>query len=266
MEDILPQAFTYDLCLNPWLQLMIRLVSQRFQKMFWDSGHQDKQVGQEQHEETQMSASDNGQITSVHPLNRYNIRVDYPPLNFNTGIPINGAGALDFANGIKVNLHLITGDIIDLANTDSIVNFVYDEDIYGRMGIMQAAGDAVKQEYNKNRLQEDLPHVRYGVIKTTAGNLSYRAIFHIHVFEQPAKFENAIYKALQLADRSGMRSIAFPALANPKYVDSYLEIFYEFEKRARPRCLHMIDIVANNQKEYEHHDIEMGKRGEDLFR
>ena len=217
-------------------------------------------------EETQLSAGGNRHSTGVHPLNRYNdlfVQVDKSAPIF--GGMAYGNAQMNFATGIKVNLHLIKADIADLTNTDSIVNFVYEGDIYGRMGIMQAAGDAVKQENDKNRLQEDLPHVRYGVVKTTAGNLPYKAIFHIQVFEQKAKFENGIYKALQLADKSGMRSIAFPALAIREHVNSYLEIFYEFEKRARPSCLHMIDIVANNQKDYDYHDTEMGKQGESLF-
>ena len=231
-------------------------------------------------EDAELAASTIRHSTGVHPLNELDRHNDGSVNNHTSSFEFDaledcegepqglglGRGTLDFAIGIKVNLHLIKGDIADLTNTDSIVNFVYEGDIYGRMGIMQAAGDAVKQEYDKYHLQEDLPHVRYGVVKTTAGNLPYKAIFHIHVFEQSAKFENAIYKALQLADRSGMRSIAFPALATQKHVNSYLEIFYEFEKRARPRCLHMIDIVANNQKDYEHHDTEMGKQGENLFR
>ena len=232
-------------------------------------------------EGAELAASTTGHSTIVHPLkelDRHNDgKVDNCNPCFEFGILEDsvegkpqgmglGRGTLDFATGIKVNLHLIKGDIIDLTNTDSIVNFVYDEDIYGRMGIMQAAGDAVKEEYNKQRLQEDLPHVHYGVVKTTAGNLPYFAIFHIQVFEQLAKFENTIYKALQLADRSGMRSIAFPALASREHVNSYLKIFYEFEKRALPTCLHMIDIVANNQTDYDYHDMEIGKCGENLFK
>ena len=172
--------------------------------------------------------------------------------------------AVPNARGNKVQLNLTRGDITKLRNTDSIANFVYEAEIYGRMGIMQAAGDAVKQEYDKHRLQNDLPHVRYGAVMTTAGNLPYKAIYHVQVFEQSAKFENAIYKALQLADRSGMRSIAFPALATQKHVNSYLEIFYEFEKRANPSCLQILDIVTDNRKDYDYHDTEMGKRGEDL--
>ena len=166
--------------------------------------------------------------------------------------------------GEKVRLSLTKGNLIDLKNTDSIVQFVYkDSSIDGRMGIMQAAGDAVRQEYDAKHRQ-DLPYVRYGVVMTTAGNLPYKAIFHVDVFEEPPKFENAINKALQLADKSGMRSIAFPALASPKHVDSYLQIFYEFERQANPSCLHMIDIVASDQKDYDYHDTELGKTGEYL--
>ena len=139
------------------------------------------------------------------------------------------------------------------------------------MGIIQAAGDAVKQEYetnllhNVNHVQRD-HHMRYGVVLTTAGNLPYKAIFHVKVFEQSAKFENAIYKALQLADRKGMRSIAFPALGSKTLADSCLQVLYEFEAQADPSCLHLIDIVACNQQDHDYYENEMSKRGEDLDR
>ena len=266
MENMLPQALTYDLCLNPLLRLVTKIIFLWSKTKLLDLKCSDEEYSKEKMGDKVTSGGNIVERTKS-VLTRFlcDHDVDNPIRSDNTSIKSKDPGfvylaqdiafrlrntgdGLDSAYGNNLHLILIKGDIFHLRNTDSIVNFVYDEDIYGKMGIMQAAGDAVKEEYNRTRLQKDHSHVRDGVVKTTAGNLPYKAIFHVRVFEQSAKFKHAIYRMFQLADRLGIRSIAFPALASRKHVDNYLEILYEFEKRARPTCLHMIDIVANNQK------------------
>ena len=67
----------------------------------------------------------------------------------------------------------------------ALINFVYENDIYGKDGIIEAAGDSVKQEYDEKRLQEE--YVSQGVIETTSGKLLIPAIFHVMV--SPTKRE-----------------------------------------------------------------------------
>ena len=174
---------------------------------------------------------------------------------------------LSEAYGTDVALKLYKGDITALENTASIVNFVFSDDVYGRMGVLEAAGNRVKHEYKTKRLQPNIPYVAYGVVKTNAGTLPYKAIFHVEVFDELPMFKSAIHRVLRLADQEGMRSIAFPALdcsRYKKYVDGYLQIFYEFENRIQPCCLHMIDIVCNTETDYDYHSEKMKIMGEKL--
>ena len=172
------------------------------------------------------------------------------------------------AYGSDVRLNLRKGNITTLDNTDSIVNFVYDNDVYGRMGILEAAGDVVIHEYDTKRHQPDIPYVAYGVVMTDPGGLSrYKAIFNVKVFAEMAKFKSAIHRTLRLAEIKGMRSIAFPALdcsMYKTYADAYLEMFYEYENRVRPRCLHMIDIISLQDRDHDYHGEKMKMMGEKL--
>ena len=124
--------------------------------------------------------------------------------------------------------------------TDAIINFVYEDDINGKDGILEAAGESVKEEYDVNRQKKDRV-VRCGVVETGAGNLKpSQGIFHVTVFQHAAKFKTALHTALRVADRHGMRSVAVPALPSDSptekaLIDSYLEVFYEFEEQENPR-------------------------------
>ena len=150
--------------------------------------------------------------------------------------------------------------------TEGVINFVYKENIYNNDGILEAAGDAVKQEYEVLKNERD---VKKGVVITSAGNLPSKAIFHVTVFPHPAKFKTALHTALRLADRQGLRSIAVPALPNDSsaqkaLIDQHLEVLYEFEEQANPLCLHSIVIVNNTEETYKYHDKQLTLRGEVL--
>ena len=173
--------------------------------------------------------------------------------------------SLHYAYGFKVALNLQKSDITNLQKADAIVNFVYEDNIHGTMGILDKAGDKIKQQYETRRFRYQCLPVRSEVTMTAAGNLPYKAIFHVEVCQNSAKFRNAIDKVLRLADKEGMRSIAFPALQDATYVDSYFDVFYEYEMRTRPICVHMIDIICENDTDYEYHENELTKRGESLF-
>ena len=152
--------------------------------------------------------------------------------------------------------------------TEAIINFVYEDNIYGNDGIIEAAGDAVKQEYEVNRLKDE-HNVKKGVVVTGAGNLHSQSIFHVTIFPNPAKFKNALHIALRLADRRGLRSIAVPAMPNDSpaqkaLIDQYFEVLYEFEEQANPMCLHSIVIVTKTDKIDKYHDEQMTVRGETL--
>ena len=153
--------------------------------------------------------------------------------------------------------------------TNAIINFVYEDDIYGKDGILETAGEFVKEEYDVNRQKKDRV-VRCGVVETGAGNLKpSQGIFHVTVFQHAAKFKTALHTALRVADRRGMRSVAVPALPSDSpsekaSVDAYLEVFYEFEEQENPMCLHSIVIVNREESDYEYHHKQLTLRGETL--
>ena len=168
------------------------------------------------------------------------------------------------AYGQKVRLHAKYGNVMTLANTDSIATFIHRDDVYDRHGIIEAAGEQVKQEYHKER---DADHVQQPLF-TTAGNLPYESIFHVHVDTELPKFSDNIHKALKCAESRKMRSIAFPALEctpeNQPYIERLLQALYDFEKEADPACLHLIDIICVNKEEEKYYDEQMLGRGERL--
>ncbi len=89
---------------------------------------------------------------------------------------------IGYAYGGKVTLNLQKGDITSLQKTEAIVNFVYEDNINGTMGILDKAGDEIKQQYETRRFQDQ----RCDVTMTAAGNLPYKAIFHVEVFQNSA--------------------------------------------------------------------------------
>ena len=167
--------------------------------------------------------------------------------------------------GKHVRLHIKSGSIAQLQDTDSIVNYVYTDDIYGRCGIVEAAGDEVKKEYDAKRLQ--MVNSQGAMVWTTkAGSLPYKAIFHVEVPKELPKFRNNVHAALKLADRQCIKSIAFPAMKctpeNKQYIDRYLQVFYEFEERVNPVCLHMIDIISTSKEDRDYHEAKTTELGE----
>ena len=50
----------------------------------------------------------------------------------------------------------------------AIINFVYKDDIYGRMEIVERAGHEVMKEYDAKRLPADRPYFGYGMTKTAS--------------------------------------------------------------------------------------------------
>ena len=94
--------------------------------------------------------------------------------------------------------------------TQALINFVYKDDIYGKDGIIEEAGDAVKQEYDEKRLQHE--HVSRGVIETSCGKLLVQAIFHVMVSPLPGKFENTMRTTLRLAYSKGLRDVVASAV------------------------------------------------------
>ena len=170
--------------------------------------------------------------------------------------------------GKRVRLEIKAGNITEPHNdTDSIVNFVYADNIYGRCGIVEAAGDEVKKEYDAKRCGES--DMQGAMVWTTkAGSLPYKAIFHVEVPNELPKFDVNVHAALKLAETQGMRSIAFPAMQctpeNKQYIDRYLQVFYEFEKEVHPVCLHMIYIVPSSKEDQDYHDAKTTEMGENL--
>ena len=98
----------------------------------------------------------------------------------------------------------------DKAENPTLINFVYEDDIYGKDGIIEAAGDSVKQEYDKKRLQHE--EVSSGVIETASGKLPTPAIFHVMVSTQQGKFEAALRTALRLAYSKELHRVVVPAV------------------------------------------------------
>ena len=173
------------------------------------------------------------------------------------------ANTFVIAYGHRVTLQVRKDNIIELENTHSIINFVYRDDIYGRHGIIDAAGDGVKQEYDAEKGRRDENRDRRP-LKSGAGNLPYKAIFHVLVTDELPIFSNNLHAALKFADREGMRSIAIPGMTpssdnQKKIIDKYLEVLYEFEGRVQPSCLHLIDIVCSSGEDEDYHDKQMKK-------
>ena len=137
------------------------------------------------------------------------------------------------------------------------------------VNILEAAGSRVMQEYFARCKEVDNKYTitKHGVVMTSSGYLSqYKKIFHILMSQDsPAKFRNAVHMALCLADKEGMRSIAFPALNSPAMVNSYLRVFYNFERESRPACLHSIEVLTSCEAEQDYHETKMSEMGESLY-
>ena len=135
-----------------------------------------------------------------------------------------------------------------------------------QVNILEAAGGRVQQEYIARRKVNN-KYTRHGVVVTSSGYLTqYKKIIHIKMFhDSPAKFRNAVHMALCLADKEGMRSIAFSALNSPAMVNSYLRVFYNFERESSPACLHSIEVLTSCEAEQDYHETRMSQMGESLY-
>ncbi|XP_072046580.1 uncharacterized protein [Amphiura filiformis] len=159
------------------------------------------------------------------------------------------------AFGRHVHIQIQEGDIIN-EDTEALVRFIYPgaDDVDG---LLDAAGDLVRQEYAQEKAKGGL-YVNRGVVCTSAGNIGQnKRLFHVEVRldEGPgtmAKFRTALHTTLRSADRQDLRSIAFPALALHTYrveiLKAYMEVVYEFEDCENPRCLWWIRTVLPAKK------------------
>ena len=95
----------------------------------------------------------------------------------------------------------------------ALINFVYENDIYGKDGIIETAGDAVKREYDDKRLQRE--HASHEVIETSCGKLPVQAIFHIMMSPLPGKSETAMRTTLRLAYSNGLCDVEASAVPCP---------------------------------------------------
>ncbi|XP_072046592.1 uncharacterized protein [Amphiura filiformis] len=146
------------------------------------------------------------------------------------------------AFGRHVRIQIQEGDITN-EDTESLVRFIFPgaDDLDG---LLDAAGDLVRQEYVQEKAKGGL-YVNRGVVCTSAGNIGQvKRLFHVEVGldEAPAKFRTALHTTLRSADRQDLRSIAFPGLAlcPDEFLSSFMEVVYEFEEYENPRCLRLI--------------------------
>ena len=142
---------------------------------------------------------------------------------------------------------------ITVLKCDAIINFVYNDDIYGRLNIVENAGHVVKHEYDCKRP----PFTGYGLTKTAAGKYQYiKAIYHVEVLEESPEFvKDAIYRVLSEADKEGMgytgASEIKCTLLNKAYVESYHQIDEAFQ-RVKTKKNH------NDKEDQEYQNAEAG--------
>ena len=154
------------------------------------------------------------------------------------------------AYGKRVRIHLKDTHDIKKELTDGLFNFIYPEDredLKDADGILEAAGEDVKQEYKMKKENGDF---RRGVLVTAAGNLPQKKIFHIELSRNESKAKDVISAALRMADREEMKSVAIPPLKDyglhylmenePFQLGVLRVMLFEFEARENPICLHMI--------------------------
>ncbi|XP_072031845.1 uncharacterized protein [Amphiura filiformis] len=161
------------------------------------------------------------------------------------------------AYGYRVRIYLLDTDDIKQEKCDGLFNFIYPEDrdeLTDADGIMEAAGEMVKQEYETKKQNGD---ARRGVIVTSAGNLPQKKIFHIEMIRNESKAKDSVSAALRKADKEEMKSVAIPPLR--EYGLDYMlkrEAFqlgilrmmlFEFEFKENPVCLHLI-ITAPTER------------------
>ena len=164
--------------------------------------------------------------------------------------PISRQDDIILAYGYRVRIHLRDCEDIKREETDGLFNFIYPEtrqDLQDAHGILEAAGDLVKQEY-ATRKQDG--SARRGVLMTDAGNLPQKKIFHIDLNNNESKAKDAISMALRMADRAEMKSIAIPPIKDyglSPYLQSEAfqlgileKMLFEFEAKENPVCWHFI--------------------------
>ena len=115
---------------------------------------------------------------------------------------------------------------------DAIINFVFKDDIYGRMEVVEREGHEVMKEYDAKRLPADRPYFGYGVTKTSSriiDGATHPAIYHVEVLEESPKYiQDAIYRALHQGHKDGMGLVyIYPFSCTPSnkvYKDCCLQI------------------------------------------
>ncbi|OWF51697.1 Poly [ADP-ribose] polymerase 14 [Mizuhopecten yessoensis] len=124
----------------------------------------------------------------------------------NTG---SGSEVEDMFDKVKV---IVTSGDITKETSDVIINGV-DESLNLSKGqlskaVLAAAGDGIQDECNNNA---HYIHSK-GLVRTSAGNLSCKAIYHIKSEKQANAWESSVTKCLEEADRQHYTSVSFPAL------------------------------------------------------
>ncbi|XP_072046152.1 uncharacterized protein [Amphiura filiformis] len=158
-----------------------------------------------------------------------------------------------YAIGRHVHIQIKEGDITD-EDTESLVRFIYPgvDDVDG---LLDAAGDLVRQEYAQEKARGGL-YVNRGVVCSSAGNIGQiKRLFHVEVRldEDLEKFRTALHTTLRSANEQYLRSIAFPGLAlcPDEFLSSFMEVVYEFEECENPRYLRLIKTVIPAERDLE---------------
>ena len=115
----------------------------------------------------------------------------------------------------KTSLELVQGDITDM-DCDAIVNAADTDLVLGggvAGAIRRKGGPAIQEECSK------IGRIKVGeTVITTGGNLKAKYVIHavgprFGEGDEDRKLASATLNSLKLADRHGLRSIAFPAIS-----------------------------------------------------
>ena len=159
---------------------------------------------------------------------------------------------------MHVHLQVLKGDIVGTVRrlkTEAVV--VFRSNIDGAANgdsqrLLHVAGQSgeVDAEYQQVKSQGGRP-VDRGVVHTGAGALGHpEHIFHLHLEAENnrVKFRETLMTTLRLADRTEIKSLAFPSLLYSDYsaeefAGTMAEAISDFTRNDRPVCLHFIRLV-----------------------
>ena len=156
-----------------------------------------------------------------------------------------------------VHLQVLKGDITN-EKTEAVVVFRSNVDNAAANGdsqrLLRVAGRKVGAEYQQVKSQGGRSVTR-GVVHTGAGNLDHpEHIFHFHIEgDNRVKFRETLMTTFRLADREGIKSLAFPGLLYHDYspegfAKTMVEAISDFTRNDLPVCLHFIQIVITDDR------------------